>query len=94
MWKVILNKIEGNTLIQSKNNPKVSGEYVCTCITRISKSEFHRYIRVMSYDAERNCWHDMGHKYGISHTILAWKEEEVCDFKDFKYEAGALISLP
>lgn len=44
----------------------------------------------MEYDADKNHWHDLGNKSTISHVILAWKQEDVCTFSDFGYQAGVL----
>ena len=90
MWNVVLNSLELNILRQSKNNPTKSGQYICTCIDKISDNNYYRYLRVMQFNVDSNCWHDIGNEYGISHKILAWKEQEVCDFNDFKYESGVL----
>lgn len=88
-WNVILNTFNGNKIVPSKNSPKKSGQYLCTCILRSGDIE-HRYLRMMEYDADKKHWHDIGNKSGISHVILAWKKQEVCMFSDFDYHAGVL----
>ena len=91
-WHVILNTLEGNKIVLSKNNPKQSGQYLCTCILRSRDREYeHRYLRIMEYDADKKHWHDIGNKSAISHVILAWKNQEVCTFSDFDYKAGVLF---
>ncbi len=89
-WHIILNTLDGNKIVSSKNNPNQSGQYLCTCILRSGDNE-HRYLRVMEYDADKKYWHDIGNKSGISHVILAWKHEDVCIFSDFDYKAGVLL---
>ena len=89
-WHVILNTLAGNTIVSSKNNPKQSGQYLCTCILRSGDHE-HRYLRIMEYDTNKNHWHDIGNKSAISHVILAWKYQDVCTFSDFDYESGVLF---
>jgi len=89
-WHVILSTLDGNKIVPSKNNPKQSGEYLCTCILRSGNNE-HRYLRMMKYDADKKHWHDIGNRSGISHVILAWKYEDVCTFSDFDYKAGVLL---
>ena len=88
-WHVLLNTLDGNKIVSSKNNPKKSGQYLCTCIIRSGENE-HRYLRIMEYDADKKHWHDIGNKSAISHVILAWKQENVCIFSNFDYQAGVL----
>lgn len=89
IWNVILYKLDGNTLINSENNPTESGRYLCTCVRKLPEEELQRYLQVMEYDASRNYWHDCGNKSGISHNILAWTDKiKPCDFADFDYIAG------
>ena len=89
IWNVVLYKLNGNTLISSKNNPTKSGRYLCTCIQMWQREEQKRYLQVMEYDASKNHWHDCGNESGISHNILAWTDKIIpCDFTDFDYIAG------
>ena len=92
MWNIILNTLENNKTISSKNNPSKDGHYLCTCISKIPNStKYYRYLRIMEYKKNKDYWHDIGNEYGISHTILAWKEQKPCTFKDFKYDEGILF---
>ena len=86
IWNVVLYKLNGNTLISSKNNPTKSGRYLCTCVQMWQGEEQKRYLQVMEYDASKNHWHDCGNESGISHNILAWTDKIIpCDFTDFDY---------
>lgn len=92
IWNVILHKLDGDTLSCSKNNPVVSGRYLCTCVRMWQGKEQARYLQVMEYDANKCHWHDCGNKSGISHSILAWTDKiPVCDFADFCYVAGCFV---
>jgi hypothetical protein len=92
MWHVLLNTVKQNKVVRPEDNPTKSGEYLCTCISKEPFKEiYYRYLRVMEYNAENKCWHDIGHEGAISHTILAWTETELCDFSDFKWDAGYLF---
>ena len=89
IWNVLIGKLENNKIIESNNNPKKSGRYLCTCISYLNREEQSRYLQIMEYDANKNYWHDCGNKSGISHNILAWTDKiNVCDFNDFNYIAG------
>ena len=88
IWNVILSSIEDNKIKPSKNNPKVSGKYLCTCVL-MWQGEKHKYLQMMEYNADKNYWHDCGNKNGISHNILAWTDNiKPCEFDDFEYIAG------
>lgn len=89
-WNIVLNTLNGNKIVPSKNNPDKPGDYLCTCIIKSEEYE-HRYLKVVSYNADRKYWHDVGNPHGISHIVLAWKEQQVCDFDDFDYETGMLF---
>lgn len=89
-WHIVLSTLNGNRIIPSENNPKESGEYLCTCISMSGGLE-HRYLKTMEYDENMKRWHDVGNKNGISHLILAWKKETVCTFSNFEYKAGVLL---
>lgn len=95
IWNVVLYEKSNDGLlrINPEDNPKQSGEYLCTCVQYWAGLEVERYLQIMSYDAEKNCWYDRKHKGSLSHTILAWTDKvEVCNFKDFEYAgSGALI---
>lgn len=90
-WNIILNTLDGNTIVPSKNNPKQSGQYLCTCILQNRDGNEYRYLRIMEYNANKKHWHDIGNECGISHIILAWKNQDVCTFSDFNYEFGVLF---
>ena len=45
IWNVVLYKLNGNTLISSKNNPTKSGRYLCTCVQMWQGEEQKRYIK-------------------------------------------------
>ena len=90
-WNVILNTIVDHNVVPPVNNPASSGEYLCTCVVGLDSKVAHRYLRVMSYDAEHNCWHDPGFKYGVSATILAWADVPVCDFADVTLDHGLCL---
>lgn len=89
-WNVILNFLDGYKIVPSQNNPKKSGQYLCTCIKQCDEKE-HRYLRIMEYNADGNYWHDIDNRHAISHTILAWKEEDVCTFDEFENLGGTLF---
>lgn len=33
IWNVVLQMLDGNTIVGSDNNPSESGKYLCTCVT-------------------------------------------------------------
>ena len=91
IWNVLLSTIDNNKIIPSKNNPKVSGKYLCTCVL-MWQGEKHKYLQIMEYDANKNYWHDCGNKSGISHNILAWTDDiKPCEFDDFEYITGGFF---
>lgn len=91
-WNVILNTLEDNKILPSKNNPKESGDYLCTCIQYFEGKEVKRYLQIMTYNKDKNYWHDLNHEHGISHIILAWTNAiKTCDFKNFYYSTGYLF---
>ena len=92
MWNVILSTItENKVLNNAENQPKKSGNYLCTCVKRSLDGKYYRYLQTMAYDKERNTWHDIGHNYGISHNILAWTDKvPLCD-AEFDYIAGGIL---
>lgn len=92
IWNILLCEAESNKIIGPDNNPKKSGRYLCTCVQFTNGEEINRYLQVMDYDANRNCWHDCGTKHGITHNILAWTENvPVCSFQDYEYEVGGCL---
>ena len=86
-WKVLCHGLDGNHITSPKNNPKKSGKYLCTCITRYNGFEY-RYLRVMEFDVEHQHWHDEGNKSAISSVILAWADVDMYMGDDFDYEHG------
>lgn len=94
MWNVILYGLKENKLIESRNNPKESGRYLCTCVRKVIGSEkIERYLQVMQYNAEHKCWHDCDYNINVlSHNILAWTDEiKVCDFENFELLPGGYL---
>lgn len=91
IWNVALQKVVGNTIVGSDNNPSKSGKYLCTCVSMWQGEEAARYLQMMYYDKDKNYWHDCnGH--GISHNVLAWTDKIVpCDFTDFCYIPGGVF---
>lgn len=89
-WNITLNSLDRNKIIPSENNPKSSGQYLCTCVSK-SGELIHKYLCIMEYNADKSYWHDVGNPNNISHIILAWKEQDVCTFDDFEYKAGVLF---
>ena len=82
----ILN--ENNVLQPNPNNPKLSGEYVCTCVKHVGE-ELYYYMRVMAFDVEKQYWHDIGNPSSISHCIIAYAEDmPLCTSTNFIYKAG------
>lgn len=91
-WNIVLYQTEGNHLkLNREEQPKESGDYLCTCIVCRTGYPYNRYLQVMHYDADRNYWHDRWHENSISHTILAWTECETCDFSEFEVVGGYLL---
>lgn len=89
IWNVILYELDGNKLIEPKNNPLKSGKYLCTCVNFWHNEEVARYLQIMYYDASKKYWHDCENSNGISHNIIAWTDKiPVCDFDDCRYLAG------
>ncbi len=91
-WNVILNTIKDDKIIQSSNNPPKSGFYLCTCIRFYGGKERSRYLTMMEYDKNKNCWHDIRHESSLSHNILAWTNIDVCDFMDYTYRCGGILT--
>ncbi|MBQ8234022.1 MAG: hypothetical protein IJZ36_00380 [Bacilli bacterium] len=88
-WVVIKHKLNGNKVELPTNNPKNSGYYLCTCVHLMEKQIVNRYLQVMYYDKEKNCWSDYKTRNGLSHTILAWREDiKPCQAKDITYIGG------
>lgn len=92
MWNIILNKLENDNIITNiENQPKNSGNYLCTCVKKLLDGTYHKYLQIMAYDKSRNTWHDVDHKYDISHNILAWTDSiSVCD-TEFDYLVGGVL---
>lgn len=89
-WRVIYSELDGNTIMPSKNNPKKSGIYLCTCIIKNTVKE-HRYLWMMEYNADKKYWHDVGKENAISHTILAWTDVDMCLANDFELSHGYIM---
>ena len=95
IWNVILHTLDGNTLVRPNNNPKTSGDYLCTCVKFWQGEEIARYLHIMHYDAKNNHWHDCGNASGISHNILAWTDSiKPSDFTNFDYLIGGYFVKP
>ena len=91
-WNVILHTVADDKVKAPKNNPKKSGNYLCTCIQYWNGEEVNRYLQVMAYNAEKGFWHDCNHPHGISHVILAWTNKvKPCKFQSFDYLAGGIL---
>ena len=86
-WNILLYRKEGGNIIAPSNNPTMSGRYICTCLLKNGEHEL-RYLQVTEYNHAENRWHDPGKPRAISHHILAWKNQDVCDFADFIIEHG------
>ena len=92
VWNVALQKVEGNIIVGSDNNPSESGYYLCTCISMWRCKENRRYLNMMYYDAERNCWRDFKNQSGVSHNVLAWTDKiKPCEFTNYHYIAGGIF---
>jgi hypothetical protein len=88
-WIILLCEIENNTIKPIGKNPKESGNYLCTCVRMWDNKEVARYLQIMTFDVNKNHWHDIGNPSGISHNILAWTESiKPCDFENFTYLGG------
>ena len=89
IWNVILHKLDNNNVARPTNNPVETGNYLCTCVHFFNGKEIVRYLQVMHYNSEKNCWHDCNNVSGISHNILAWTDKiKPCDFTDYDYLVG------
>lgn len=90
IWNVVLSYLDGDIIKPDKNlNPTHSGEYLCTCLSKVPyEDKYIRYLRVMEYDEENNYWHDIGKKHAVSHNVLAWTDIDLCEFSDFSYICG------
>jgi len=78
-WKVLYRESKDGKVLPSKNNPKKSGQYLCTCVAE----KGFRYLRVLAFDFGKQFWHDVGNEFYCSHTILAWADVDMCDATDF-----------
>lgn len=88
-WKVIRHKLKGTKVELPNNNPKNSGYYLCTCVYVMEKKIVERYLQVMYYDETKNCWRDRKNSSGISHTILAWRDDiKPCKVTNVEYIGG------
>ena len=96
LMEIEWNVVEGclnNHCVEFKNNPQISGKYLCTCILHRSGCKDIKYLQVMEYDSEKNYWHDVGHRFRLSHIVFAWADVDVCDFEDYQFHSGGWISL-
>lgn len=90
-WIPLFSKVEGNRLINPENHPKMSGDYICTCIYPLANGKFKRFLKIKHYCLETDRWHDVGNPSGLSHIILAYIDRiDVCDV-DFEYEVGGVV---
>lgn len=93
IWHPIPSTLKRNKVVSSSNQPKESGNYLCTCVRWDSGGNKTKYISIVHYDKARNCWHDIDNAFGRSHSVLAWAEGvEVCDFDNFEYHCGHILS--
>jgi len=91
IWVPLFSTIEDNRLVNPKNHPSVSGDYLCTCIFPLPDGKFKRFLKIKHYCLENDSWHDVGNSSGLSHTILAYADKvDVCDVQ-FEYQAGGIV---
>ena len=89
IWNIILHEEKNNKISIPINNPKKSGRYLCTCVSFRHGKEINRYLQIMTFNYEKNHWHDCNTPGGISHNILAWTDKiEPCDFTNYNYQIG------
>jgi len=81
VWHLVLHDIcNGIITLNTDDVPMWSGSYLCTCVEMRNDKVARRYLQIMEYDDENECWHDCGNPGHVSHKILAWTDSiELCD---------------
>ena len=95
-WTKIFSEIGEDNVIRYRREfmPEKSGVYLCSCIITLDKNLINHktYLKEMSYDAEKNFWHDKNRPGSISDIPYAWSEEIVpCDLDNMEYFTGGFF---
>lgn len=89
-WHVTTNNIRNGMLIPSDNNPKCSGNYICTCVTK-SEGLAYKFVTVKRYNAAKRKWYDINSDAPSFDAVLAWAYIQPCAYNNFDYVLGTVV---